>query len=240
LNLFYTPDITLPDYTLNEEESKHAVRVFRLINGDFINLIDGKGGFYTAKINDANPKRCTITIIKKLKEYGKHPVYLHLAVAPTKSNDRMEWFLEKATEIGLDEFTPLNCEHSERTVIKTDRLLKIAVSAIKQSIKAFLPKLNEMTIFKDFISRPFEGQKFIAHCNPPQNDIAENTKNNNLKNAYIPGQNALILIGPEGDFSPEEIQLAKQNGYTEISLGNSRLRTETAALVACTIINSLN
>jgi 16S rRNA (uracil1498-N3)-methyltransferase len=239
LNLFYAPDITLPNYTLTEEESKHAIRVLRLVKGDLVELIDGAGGLYKAIINDPNPKRCTLTITETHKEFGKRPFHLHIAIAPTKSSDRMEWFLEKATEIGLDELTPLQCDHSERTVLKTERLQKIAVSAIKQSLKAYLPKLNEMTAFKTFVKQPFEGQKFIAHCMPIAQCIpGKNTIKNHLVKLYKPNQNALILIGPEGDFSAEEIKLAIHNGFQEISLGTARLRTETAALVACTLINS--
>lgn len=246
MNLFYTPDITTPVYTLSEEESKHAVRVLRLSIGDFIYLIDGVGGFYKAQLTDTNAKRCSVTITEVQKEYGKRPFNLHIAIAPTKSIDRTEWFLEKATEIGIDEITPIECDRSERTVVKTDRLNKILVSAIKQSVKAYLPKLNQMTGFDKFVTQPFEGQKFIAHCNhlsltsgsSPNGE--ERNKSTYLKNLYKPGQNALILIGPEGDFSEKEVELAVQNGFKEISLGNSRLRTETAALVACDVINISN
>lgn len=232
MHLFYTPYITTPVYTLSEEESKHAVRVLRLTVGDVIYLIDGTGGFYKAELTDANAKRCTVKITETKKEYNKNSFYLHIAIAPTKSIDRVEWFLEKATEIGIDEITPLECEHSERTVVKPERLNKILVSAIKQSVKAYLPKLNEMADFDKFVKKPFEGQKFIAHCHTYTQV--------HLKKLYTTGQNALILIGPEGDFSEKEIQVALQNGFKEISLGNSRLRTETAALVACDVINILN
>ena len=234
MNLFYTPDITVPVYTLSEEESKHAVRVLRLKEGDHIHLIDGLGGFYKAEITDANVKRCKVKIIETQKEYSKRSFYLHIAIAPTKSIDRIEWFLEKATEIGIDEITPIECEHSERTIVKPQRLNKVLVSAIKQSVKAYLPKLNEMEDFIKFVKLPFDGEKFIAHCNTtPKNK-------DHLKNVYTPAKNALILIGPEGDFSPKEVEQALQNGFREISLGNSRLRTETAALVACNVINILN
>lgn len=248
MHLFYTPDITIPVYTLNEEESKHAIRVLRLSVGDVIYLIDGIGGFYKAELTDANAKRCIVKIIETKKEYGKHTFYLHIALAPTKNIDRTEWFLEKAAEIGIDEITPIECEHSERTVVKPERLNKILVSAIKQSVKAYLPKLNEMADFDKFVKQPFEGQKFIAHCRLtlPSSNVEGQTHRpsrgatKHLKNIYTIGQNALILIGPEGDFSEKEIQLALQNGFKEISLGNSRLRTETAALVACDVINIMN
>jgi len=234
MTLFYTPDINGTSYILNEEESKHAVRVLRLVEGDVVGLIDGVGGMYKAKITESNPKRCTTTIIETQKEHGKTPFHLHVAIAPTKNNDRFEWFLEKVTEIGIGEITPLSCERSERKIVKTERLNKVLVAAIKQSVKAYLPKLNELTNFKQFVEQDFEGQKFIAHC------LAHSEEKIHLKDAYTLGENALILIGPEGDFSAEEIKLALQNGFKEISLSRSRLRTETAGVVACDVINILN
>lgn len=233
MHLFYTPDITDQSYTLNEDESKHCIRVLRMQAGDKVNLIDGKGGFYTAVIEEANPKKCVLHIIKSEKEYGKRNTFLHLGIAPTKNTDRIEWFLEKATELGIDKITPLNCEHSERVVIKHDRLHKVIVSAAKQSIKAYLPELDELKSFKEFISIPFEGQKYIAHCE-------DNSEKKHLTEVYKAGQNILILIGPEGDFSKEEIDLAQQSGFIPVSLSNSRLRTETAALMAVAMINSIN
>ena len=245
MNLFYTPDITTPSYTLNEEESKHAVRVLRMNEGDVLYLVDGAGGFYKAQISEANAKRCTVKVIETQKEYNKRSVYLHIAIAPTKSIDRIEWFLEKATEIGIDEVTPIECEHSERTIVKPERLNKVLVSAMKQSVKAYLPKLNEMADYEKFVKQSFNGEKFIAHCNPvltsgssPSGE--ERKEKIHLKNIYSKGENTLILIGPEGDFSPKEVELALQNGFKEISLGKSRLRTETAALLACTTINIIN
>lgn len=235
MHLFYTPDITGDNYTLNEEESKHAVRVLRLKAGDVILLIDGAGGFYTAEITDDHQKHCSVKIIESKKEFEKRNVRLHIGIAPTKNIDRTEWFIEKATEMGIDEISLLDCSNSERTIVKPDRLQKVAVSAIKQSLKAYLPAINDMVDFKKFIhaSTDFEGQKFIAHCH--SRDVLPH-----LKTKYSAGQNALILIGPEGDFSLEEIKLATGNGFAEISLGTSRLRTETAALYACTTINILN
>lgn len=232
MHLFYTPDISSETYTLNEIESKHCIKVLRLNINDQIELIDGKGSFYEAKIIDANPKKCKIEITKTIHEFGKRNHYLHIAIAPTKNMDRFEWFLEKATEIGIDEITPLLCDHSERKVIKTERLEKIIVSAVKQSIKAYKPILNPLTKWSDFISQNLEGSKYIAHC--------EENEKQNLKANYKAGDNAVILIGPEGDFSPNEIKLAKENNFLETSLGESRLRTETAGLVACHTINLLN
>jgi len=232
MHLFYTPELKNKIHTLDEIESKHCIRVLRLNINDEIQLIDGKGGFHKAKIIDPNHKKCQVEIIESALEYGKRNHYLHIAIAPTKNMDRFEWFLEKATEIGIDEITPILCEHSERKVLKNERLEKIIISAIKQSIKAYKPVLNPLTKFKDLISKDFDGQKYIAHC--------EENKKISLKNAYSKGENVLLLIGPEGDFSSEEIQQARLFNYNEISLGESRLRTETAGVVACHTINLLN
>jgi len=232
MHLFYTPDLSSNIYTLNEIESKHCVRVLRLSTDDIIELIDGNGGFYKAKITDPNPKKCTVEIIETKKEFGKRNHYLHIAIAPTKNIDRFEWFLEKATEIGIDEITPILCEHSERKTIKNERLEKILISAVKQSIKAYKPKLNDLTSYTNFIKQNIDGEKYIAHCEENQKHL--------LKNSYKQGQNTIILIGPEGDFSTLEISLAKENNYKEISLGESRLRTETAGVVACHTINIIN
>jgi 16S rRNA (uracil1498-N3)-methyltransferase len=236
MHLFYTPGITGETYTLNEEESKHAIRVLRLKTGDLIQLIDGSGGFYTAEIIDDHQKHCSVRIKEMKKEFEKRDHFLHIAIAPTKNNDRSEWFLEKATEIGIDEISLLECTNSERSVVKTERLQKVAISAIKQSLKAYLPKINEIIALKKFLSAStsFKGQKFIAHCN---NSLSQGS---HLKTLYTAGKDVLILIGPEGDFTSEEVKLAVENGFKEISLGSSRLRTETAALYACTTINIMN
>lgn len=232
MHLFYTPKIQGDTYTLDQIESKHCIRVLRLSEGDIIHLIDGRGGFYTAEITDASPKACKVKCTEIIREYGKRNFNLHIGIAPTKNNDRTEWFLEKCTEMGIDRVTPLLCEHSERKVVKIERLNKIITSAVKQSLKAYHPQLEEMTKFKELINQPFEGQKFIAHCNP-----GEKTP---LQDIYKENSNVLILIGPEGDFSPKEVEIAKKAGFKEISLGNSRLRTETAGIVACHTINLIN
>ncbi|MBL7882708.1 MAG: 16S rRNA (uracil(1498)-N(3))-methyltransferase [Bacteroidia bacterium] len=233
MHLFYTPDITTNTYTLSEEESKHCVRVLRMTNGDLVELMDGKGSIYKAEIIDNNPKRCMVTITDTLK-VERRTFQLHIAISPTKNIDRIEWFLEKATEIGIDEISFLNCDNSERTVIKNERLSKVIISAIKQSKNAYLPILNELISFKTFIAQTknYQGQKFIAHCY--SNELPH------LKNKYTINNNALILIGPEGDFSKEEVQLAEVNGFIAISLGKNRLRTETAALYACNTVNLMN
>lgn len=231
MQIFYTPDIAV-NPELPEEEAGHCIRVLRLGEGDEMLLTDGKGCFYKAAITRAHPKHCEVAILESWEQPALWNFNLHIAVAPTKNMDRMEWFVEKATEIGLNAVTCLNCRFSERREIKPARLEKILVSAMKQSQKATLPRLSGMTDFKAFVSIPFEGRKFIAHCEEGEKPL--------LKHTYRPGENALILIGPEGDFSPEEISLAVKLGFEPISLGESRLRTETAALAACHTIHILN
>ncbi len=235
MHLFYTPDISATNYTFSEEESKHAIRVLRLNVGDSVQLIDGVGGWYEATINDANAKRCSVEVTKTIKNFEKRNWNLHIAIAPTKNMDRLEWFIEKATEIGIDEISLLNCNNSERTIVKLDRLNKVAIAAMKQSLKAYLPTLNELIDFQKFISSTnnFNGEKYIAHCHA-------RTTLPHLKTLYTSKQDVLILIGPEGDFSLEEINLAIGNGFKEINLGTARLRTETAALYACTTLTILN
>ena len=229
--IFYAPDI-LSTLELPQEEAQHCIRVLRMNQGDEILIADGKGIFYDAIIANAHPKHCNVEIVGKTEAPNHWNFKLHIAFAPTKSIDRTEWFLEKATEIGIDHLTPLLTAHSERKQVKIDRLEKILVSAMKQSQKATLPQLDDLTNFLEFIKKPFEGQKYIAHC--------YNTEKKSLKEIYSAKENVLILIGPEGDFSEEEVNLAIKNGYSPISLGESRLRTETAALVACHSIHALN
>jgi len=233
MHLFYTPDLYQEtSYTLNEEESRHCTKVLRLHEGDIIHLIDGRGGFYTAEVLNANPKSTQIKIIEKQSEYGKRNHYLHIAIAPTKSIERLEWFLEKATEIGIDEITPLICDRSERKDVKVERLNKVITSAVKQSLKAYHPKLNEAVKFKNFVSSKISGIKFIAHC--------MNEEKFTLKEKFIPNDEYLVLIGPEGDFSREELKDALNKEFFPLTLGVSRLRTETAALEACFELNFLN
>ena len=234
MQLFYTPDLepAHPQYFLSEEESKHCVRVLRLQIGDQVQLIDGKGGLYTAEIKDAHPKRTILQITNITAGFNKRNHYLHIAIAPTKNIERLEWFLEKATEIGIDEISLIICQRSERKEAKVDRLNKIITSAIKQSLKAYHPILNEPEPLAKFLAKNFDGQKYIAHCE--EGDKINLKEDINLKGKY------LILIGPEGDFSPKEIDDALQNDFKAITLGESRLRTETAALEACFEINFLN
>lgn len=226
MQLFYQPSVLDTDKTFyfDKEESKHIVKVLRKNEGDVLQVTNGFGILFTTKIINASPSKCEVEIISTFSE--KAPNFgLHLAVAPTKLMDRYEWFLEKAVEIGIQTITPLICEHSERTVVKLERIEKIVLGAMKQSNQLFLPKINEVQQFKSFIKNQNETQKFIAHC--------ENTQKTSLKESLKTEQNTLILIGPEGDFSSKEIDLALQNGFQPVSLGNTRLRTETAALVAC-------
>lgn len=233
MHIFYTPDITQNTYTLNEEESKHCVRVLRLQVGTQVYLVDGKGGFYTAEITSDNPKKVSLSILKVETEFNKRNHFLHIAVAPTKNIDRIEWFLEKATELGIDEITPIITDRSERRVVKEDRLNKVITSAVKQSIKAYHPKLNEAVSFNDFLKEPFDGEQLIAHC-------IDNAEKQYISKLVAPHQKYLILIGPEGDFTPEEVNLALNKGFKALTLGDNRLRTETAALAVCFEINYLN
>jgi len=228
VHLFYTPDITTT-LELPQEEAAHALRVLRLTEGDEVMLTDGKGSFFRAEIDVISGKRCYVRIVETSTPEPLWQGHLHLALAPTKNMDRIEWFAEKATEIGVDEITFLDCRFSERKVVKIERVEKILVSAMKQSLKPTLPRLNPMTPFMKFIAQPFAGQKFIAHCHEGEKEP--------LMQALVPGEDALVLIGPEGDFSPEEVQAAITHGFRPITLGKSRLRTETAALVAVHIMN---
>lgn len=235
MNVFYQPAL-LPEslpitIILDAEESYHCIKVLRLKTGSPIQLTDGKGNLYQGVIDADDPKHCPVTV-QSFTHFEKKPFYLHIAIAPTKNIDRYEWFLEKSTEIGIDEITPLICEHSERTVVRTDRLQKILVSAMKQSMNFHLPRLNEAVKFKQFLRQEFDGQKFIGYVEEKQELL--------LKDLYTPGSEVLILIGPEGDFSKSEVSYALEKGYSAISLGNSRLRTETAGVVACMTVNLIN
>ncbi|MDR2810855.1 MAG: 16S rRNA (uracil(1498)-N(3))-methyltransferase [Tannerellaceae bacterium] len=230
--IFFAPHIAL-NPELPEEEARHALRVLRLGEGAEVLLADGKGFFYKAVLRSTNPAHCQVTITER---YATAPLWnfrLHIAVAPTKNIDRMEWFCEKATEVGIDAITFLKCRFSERSEVNTSRLEKILISAMKQSGKATLPSLGRgMTDFSAFVRQPFDGHKFIAHCREKENLL--------LARACSPGENTLILIGPEGDFSPEEIDEACGQGFRAVSLGQSRLRTETAAFAACHTVHVAN
>ena len=236
MQLFYCKDITPNAFcTLDAEESRHAVRVLRLREGDELNVTDGKGNLYTCQIVEASDKACSIQSLSPLISHLS-PFTFHLAVAPTKNPSRMEWLVEKAVEIGVGEFTLLDCDHSERSFLKTDRLEKLAISAMKQSLHTVLPEIHPAVSLRDLLSTthyPLPTQKFIAHCeaDKPRTPLAT---------ALQPGQDTVVLIGPEGDFSEEEIALALECGFQPVSLGPSRLRTETAALYAVTAFNLIN
>ena len=231
MHIFYAPDI-LNTNQLPQEEAQHCIRVLRLKEGDEIRITNGFGYFFDAIIATISSKHCHVRILKETKQSPLWQNRIHIAVAPTKNMDRNEWFAEKATEIGINKISFLNCRYSERKEIKSKRIEKILISAMKQSQKATLPELQGLVNFKQFISQNIEGQKFIAHCYNEEKTL--------LSHAYKKGQNATILIGPEGDFSEEEVVMAIKQGFQPISLGESRLRTETAALVACQTIHVVN
>ena len=231
MNLFYQPQLPQGVFHLDAEESKHAVKVLRKKQGDLITITDGKGIFYHAIITNIDSRACAFAIQKKIAEPIRD-INVHIAISPTKNSDRIEWFVEKTVEIGIEEITLLDCDHTEREHLKLERLEKVAISAMKQSLKARLPFINPLISFRKFISTPMSGERYIAHVdhqNPSQ-----------LKNLVTPGKSYVVLIGPEGDFSGEELALAETHGFTKISLGPSRLRTETAGLAACHILNLAN
>ena len=235
MQLFYNPDIDLNfnEFSFGKEESRHIIKVLRKRENDWLNITNGKGFLAKAIIKQANPKKCVVKIQSFEKQINPRKYHLHIAIAPTKLNDRFEWFLEKATEIGIDEITPIICDNSERKVLKMERMQKVLISAMKQSLKFELPKLNKPSNFSEFIDKPWVHKKFIAHCVDVE---AKNT----LKNISKPGENLLVLIGPEGDFSTKEIGIALQHKFIPLSLGLSRLRTETAGVVVCSTISVLN
>lgn len=230
MHTFYFPDLSDNIVLLDEDESKHAVRVLRLVIGSEVMLVDGKGCRAFAKVLEDHPKRCTLEITEKKKEITERNYRLHIAIAPTKNLDRLEWFIEKATEIGIDSIILISCDHSERFTVKMDRMEKVTVSAIKQSQQSWLPEMKGVIPFKEFISSvPESAQRYIAHC-------ADGEKSP-LKNKIKAEGDIFILIGPEGDFSGDEIKLAIENGFLPVTLGERRLRTETAALVAVMTVN---
>jgi len=232
MHIFYSNQITDNIATLPEEESMHCAKVLRLNVGDKVNIIDGVGGFYLGELLFSHPKHCHITILESMLEHGKRPYHLHIALAPTKNIDRFEWFLEKATEMGVDEITPLLCDRSERKEIKLDRSERVVVAAAKQSIHAYMPKVNSMMPLKQFLSRELDGRKAIAYC--------EGDTQAQLHRWVMPGESCIVMVGPEGDFSPAEVALAMGKGFTPVSLGNSRLRTETAGVMAAAALSLMN
>jgi 16S rRNA (uracil1498-N3)-methyltransferase len=230
VNLFYQPKIDEGVLNLDVEESRHAIKVLRKVKGDELSLTDGKGCFYTARITQDDPKKCGFEIIEK-KQVAKREYQIHIAIAPTKNADRMEWFVEKATEISIDKISFILCQNSERKTINLDRIEKIAISAMKQSGQAWLPQFSDIVPFKEILKNE-ASQKFIAFVDDQNPD--------HLKSMAKVNGNYLVLIGPEGDFREEELNLALQSDFKKVSLGKNRLRTETAGLVACQVLNLIN
>lgn len=230
---FYVPDAA-NQVELPAEEATHALRVLRLKGGDEIFLMDGEGSFYRAEVTAASSKRCLYEIKENMPQKRAWKGHIHLAIAPTKMMERIEWMAEKATEIGFDELSFLNCQFSERKVVKTPRIDKIVISAVKQSHKAWKPVVNELESFKEFIETPRPGRKFICHCYEEVEKKDFFTEINLCTDASqeSDADDITVLVGPEGDFSIDEVRLALENGYESVSLGTSRLRTETAGLVA--------
>lgn len=232
MHLFYRPDISGAVHTLDPEESRHCVRVLRMKAGQAVFLTDGAGGLGKAEVIEANPRSCVLQVTERLERQPPSTPKLHVAIAPTKNIERFEWFLEKATECGIEEVTPVICQNSERTVVKHERMEKILISAMKQSQRIWLPALNPATRFGTFLQQSLPRQRFIAWCGDSEKSL--------FQHAYQPEEDAVVLIGPEGDFTEEEYLAARNAGFAAISLGAFRLRTETAALACCIGFNVLN
>ncbi len=233
MQLFFTTDIRSNLAYFDDTESRHLTQVLRRKAGDSVHFTDGQGHLFSGEIIEVGKRTCVVAIKQTTTNFEARPFRLHMAIAPTKNMDRFEWFLEKATEIGIDEITPLICKRSERTVVKTERLKGVLASAMKQSLKAYLPIINEAIDFQQFMKHPFtEEQKFIAYCN--------DTERHPLSKIYEKPKNCVILIGPEGDFTEAEVAMAFKRNFVGASLGNSRLRTETAGVVACHTVSLLN
>ena len=233
MQIFYAPGISGNFWVLDETESKHSIRVLRLKAGSPVKVIDGKGNLYNGIIHKADPKRCEIKIENVVKDFERRQYSLHIAISPLKNPERFEWFVEKSVEMGIDEITPLICKNTEKQSVKSERINKVIISAMKQSLKARLTIFNEPSGFEDFIIKKRNGRKLIAHCNPEKS-------RSKIDSEYSVGNDAVILIGPEGDFTKDEIESAERNGFSPIHLGNSRLRTETAGLAACYSIYFIN
>lgn len=232
MNIFYFSDLSGGTIELNEEESKHCIKVLRQQKGDKVLLMNGKGSIFEAVIKIPDSKSCKLEILSEKGGQNTRPYHLTIAIAPTKNIDRYEWFIEKSTEIGIDRIVPLICKHSERKDVKLDRLSKILLSAMKQSGQLFLPALAKPISFKELIEQPFSGDKMIAHC--------DSGDKKSLKSSICPGNDVLVLIGPEGDFDSNEIKQAIEKGFIPVSMGESRLRTETAGIVACHTVCLVN
>jgi 16S rRNA (uracil1498-N3)-methyltransferase len=231
VNLFYQPLLTEGALYLDAEESRHCVKVLRRSQGDVILVTDGKGHFYDVLITKADPQKCSFEIQRSIPEPSRNH-FVHVAISPTKNADRIEWFVEKAVEFGIDKITLMECHYTERTYLKTERLQKVAISAMKQSLKASVPIIEGLMPFDKVVSTAQEQQRFIA--------FVDQSNPHHLKALASPSTSAIVLIGPEGDFTKEELSRALQSGFQKVSLGNSRLRTETAGLAACHILNLVN
>ena len=235
MHRFYCPDIA-DTLTLGEEDSKHCVKVLRMSEGDTIQVVDGNGTLYICRITMAHPKRCAIEVLDKVLQPPHWGHKIVLGIAPTKNLDRIEWLVEKCVEMGVDRIIPLRCHNSERTVLKTERLRKIMVSAMKQSLKATLPRLDELSPLEQVLAEPFDGTRCIAYCD----EMLPREERRTIASVFRPGGDVMVLIGPEGDFSPEEVQTARDAGFEPVTLGESRLRTETAGMMAVAFIHALD
>ncbi len=231
MQVFYSSEISSNTCILDQNESRHCIKVLRMSEGTPVSIIDGSGSLFEGVITNADPRRCIVTISNTLKNFEKRDYRLHIAISPVKNQERFEWFVEKSVEIGIDEITPLICKNTEKPGIKTERLNNIIISAMKQSLKALKPVLNPPAKFDEFVNRDSEGTRMIAHCNCPCNKVED---------VYKRGMDAVMLIGPEGDFSEDEIKLATGKGFIPVHLGRSRLRTETAGIAACHSIYFIN
>jgi 16S rRNA (uracil1498-N3)-methyltransferase len=233
MQIFFAPDIKGNVYTLDEKESKHCIRVLRMTTGSQVSIIDGKGSLYEAVITNPDPRRCSLAITGVAREFETRNYRIHIAISPLKNHERFEWFIEKSVEIGVDEITPLICDNTEKPGIKKERVNKIIISAMKQSLKSTLTILNEPAFLFDFVKKDHSGKRMIAHCNnePSRSSIGD---------VYHKGDDAVILIGPEGDFSSNEIKYAVGSGFMPVHLGKSRLRSETAGIAACCSVYYIN
>lgn len=233
MQVFYAPGISSDIHILDENESKHIIRVLRMPKGTLVNLIDGKGNLYEGTIEDPDPKKCSIRITGVQRDFEKRSYRLHIAISPLKNSERFEWFVGKCVEIGIDEITPLICRNTEKIKIKDERLNSIIISAMKQSLKSSATILHKALAYSDFIETGYASKRFIAHCE-------DSIPRQKISDVYSKGEDALILIGPEGDFSMEEINNALDHGFSGVHLGKSRLRTETAGIAACHSIYFIN
>jgi 16S rRNA (uracil1498-N3)-methyltransferase len=233
MHIFYAPDITGDYYILDDNESKHCIRVLRMTKGTIVRLVDGKGNLYEGYISNPDSKKCTIAVTGIIKDFEKRNYRLHIAISPLKNPERFEWFIEKSVEIGIDEITPLICRNTEKPGIKLERINNLIISAMKQSLKTTKTILNDPCLFTDFLNKDSAGTRMIAHCNSSFN-------RNKISDIYSKNENAIILIGPEGDFSEDEINNATVADFRQVHLGQSRLRTETAGVAACHSIYFIN